>query len=78
MREESSAADRQRARDQEGETTHHKMQGWRRDLGLALGFHVWIASNDSGRLMPVATGPMAAPTRCAWDRQERRWSSRHA
>ncbi len=25
------------------------MQGWLRDLGLALGFNVWIASNDRSR-----------------------------
>lgn len=34
-----TAADRQ-------DTTHTEVQGWLRDLGLALGFDVWIASND--------------------------------
>lgn len=29
--------------------THTEVQGWLRDLGLALGFDVWIASNDRGR-----------------------------
>jgi type II restriction enzyme len=29
--------------------THTEIQGWLRDLGLALGFDVWIASNDAGR-----------------------------
>ncbi|HEY0282942.1 MAG TPA: type II restriction endonuclease [Rhizomicrobium sp.] len=29
--------------------THTKVQGWLRDLGLALGFHVWIAANDQNR-----------------------------
>jgi type II restriction enzyme len=31
------------------ELTHTGMQGWLRDLGRALGFTVWIASNDRGR-----------------------------
>lgn len=40
-------------------TYHHscetyKVQGWLRDLGHALGFSVWIASNDQGR--PVSGG----------------------
>jgi type II restriction enzyme len=29
--------------------THTEVQGWLRDLGQALGFSVWIASNDQGR-----------------------------
>ena len=29
--------------------THTEVQGWLRDLGLALGFDVWIASNDRSR-----------------------------
>lgn len=54
--------------------SHTNVQGWLRDLGLALGFAVWIASNDrnrayaGGRLadgclrtlpLPVATAPAA-------------------
>ncbi len=35
----------------EGECTHTEVQGWLRDLGIALGFDVWIASNDSGRAL---------------------------
>ena len=31
------------------DTTHTEVQGWLRDLGLALGFEVWIASNDRSR-----------------------------
>ena len=31
------------------DTTHTQVQGWLRDLGLALGFEVWIASNDRSR-----------------------------
>jgi type II restriction enzyme len=29
--------------------THTEIQGWLRDLGMALGFEVWIASNDINR-----------------------------
>ncbi len=32
-----------------GDRTHTEIQGWLRDLGLALGFAVWVASNDRGR-----------------------------
>ncbi len=31
--------------------SHTQVQGWLRDLGVALGFDVWIASNDQGRAM---------------------------
>ena len=34
----------------EGDRTHTEVQGWLRDLGKALGFDVWIAANDRGRL----------------------------
>ena len=33
----------------EGDRSHTEVQGWLRDLGLALGFHVWIAANDRSR-----------------------------
>lgn len=33
-----------------GDQTHTEVQGWLRDLGLALGFKVWVASNDRNRL----------------------------
>ena len=49
VRQESAASERQRAEQQASDTTHHEMQGWLRDLGLALGFDVWIASNDRSR-----------------------------
>lgn len=29
--------------------THTQIQGWLRDLGLSLGYNVWIAQNDKGR-----------------------------
>jgi type II restriction enzyme len=33
----------------DGDRTHTEVQGWLRDLGLALGFCVWVAANDRGR-----------------------------
>ena len=33
----------------ESERTHSEIQAWLRDLGFALGYDVWIASNDRGR-----------------------------
>ncbi len=33
----------------EGDRTHTEVQGWLRDLGFALGFHVHVAANDRGR-----------------------------
>ncbi|MFX7029295.1 type II restriction endonuclease, partial [Acinetobacter baumannii] len=33
----------------ESERTHTEIQAWLRDLGLALGYDVWIAANDRGR-----------------------------
>lgn len=37
----------QRAREED--RTHTEIQGWLRDLGRALGFDVWVASNDRNR-----------------------------
>lgn len=34
----------------ENDHTHTEIQGWLRDLGLALGFDLWVASNDQGRI----------------------------
>lgn len=47
VREESRATLLAAARDTD--RTHTEIQGWLRDLGLALGFDVWIAANDRGR-----------------------------
>ena len=40
-----------KARDaaEKDDATHSEVQGWLRDLGRALGYDVWIASNDQGR-----------------------------
>lgn len=35
--------------DLDTDLTHTEVQGWLRDIGRALGFSVWIASNDRGR-----------------------------
>lgn len=50
IREESTAAKKARATAAEDDATHTQVQGWLRDLGLALGFDVWIAANDHNRL----------------------------
>ncbi|MDX5961868.1 type II restriction endonuclease [Rhodococcus opacus] len=67
-------ADKAQAAADQQDVTHTQVQGWLRDLGLALGFDVWIASNDrsrpygDGRLAdgclavlppPIASGPAA-------------------
>lgn len=49
VRAESAALQKQWAAERESDTTHTQIQGWLRDLGKALGFDVWIASNDRGR-----------------------------
>ena len=41
----------------EADHTHTEIQGWLRDLGLALGFDVWIAANDGSR--PYAGGRLS-------------------
>lgn len=38
------------AADREGDRTHTEVQAWLRDLGMALGYQVWVAANDRGRL----------------------------
>jgi type II restriction enzyme len=49
VREEARKADRVLQATQDEEHTHAEIQGSLRDLGLALGFDVWIASNDRRR-----------------------------
>lgn len=57
IREESAKATRQHEKDLQGDRTHTEVQGWLRDLGRALGFDVWVASNDRGRAL--GTGRLA-------------------
>src|SRR5574341_1778707 len=48
-RDEATKSDKALAAAREGDRTHTEVQGWLRDLGRALGFDVWVASNDVGR-----------------------------
>ena len=52
--DESAAGRRARAQASESDASHTEVQGWLRDLGRALGYAVWIASNDRSR--PYAGG----------------------
>lgn len=54
VREEAAAADKALSNAQASDHTHTQVQGWLRDLGLALGYAVWIAANDRSR--PYADG----------------------
>jgi type II restriction enzyme len=47
---ESEASKKALAVAQENDHTHTEIQGWLRDLGTALGYDIWIASNDKNRL----------------------------
>jgi type II restriction enzyme len=49
VRAESTKEAKARERERAGDLTHTQVQGWLRDLGLALGFDVWVAANDRGR-----------------------------
>jgi len=49
VRAESAASQKTRDKADELTRTHTDIQGWLRDLGFALGFDVWIASNDQTR-----------------------------
>jgi type II restriction enzyme len=54
VREQADRTSKALSAAREGDRTHTEIQGWLRDLGMALGFGVWIASNDRGR--PYAGG----------------------
>lgn len=49
VREQANRAAKDLKAAQEEDRTHTEVQGWLRDLGHALGFAVWIASNDRNR-----------------------------
>lgn len=49
VREETATQRKSLASAQSGDETHTQIQGWLRDLGLSLGFSVWIAANDRSR-----------------------------
>ena len=48
-REEARTLSKAAQRDDDDERTHTDVQAWLRDLGLALGYDVWIAANDRSR-----------------------------
>lgn len=50
VRQESAAMQKELALARESDATHTGVQALLRDLGKALGFDVWIASNDRGRV----------------------------
>lgn len=49
-REEARTLSKATQRDDDNERTHTEVQAWLRDLGLALGYDVWIAANDRSRV----------------------------
>ena len=57
VRAESDRANRAIQADRNEDRTHTEIQGWLRDLGIALGFGVWVASNDRNR--PCGGGHLA-------------------
>ncbi len=57
VRADSERANRAIQAAREEDRTHTEIQGWLRDLGMALGFKVWIASNDRNR--PYENGHLA-------------------
>lgn len=54
VRDEASKAHAVMKAAHEDDRTHTEVQGWLRDLGLALDYDVWIASNDRNR--PLGDG----------------------
>jgi type II restriction enzyme len=49
VRDESAQAAKALQAARDGDVTHTEIQGWLRDLGIALGFKVWVAANDRAR-----------------------------
>lgn len=50
VRAEGTAAIRAAEKERAGEVGHTRVQGWLRDIGLSIGYRVWIAANDGSRL----------------------------
>lgn len=50
MREEARQLSKGQLARNEEDRSHSEIQAWLRDLGLALGFRIWIAANDRGRI----------------------------
>lgn len=55
VRDAARSEENARAAEREGDRSHTEIQGWLRDLGHALGFDVWIASNDRSRSLGAGT-----------------------
>ena len=49
VRSESAVASKAALAAREADHTHTEIQGWLRDLGLALDYGVWVAANDASR-----------------------------
>lgn len=49
-RSEAQAHNKTLQKQGESDRTHSEIQAWLRDMGRALGYDIWIASNDRGRL----------------------------
>lgn len=49
VRDDAGRAQRTVQAAQDDDRTHAEIQGWLRDLGIAMGYNVWIASNDRNR-----------------------------
>jgi type II restriction enzyme len=49
VRQESAAAARALKTAEAHDLSHVRIQGWLRDLGRALGYDIWVASNDRNR-----------------------------
>ena len=54
---DDAKGERARAAAEQQDLTHTQVLGWLRDLGLALGFDLWVATNDRNR--PYAGGRLA-------------------
>lgn len=57
VREQSKALMRQLEANRQQDATHTEVQGWLRDLGRALEYQIWIATNDRSR--PYDGGKLA-------------------
>lgn len=63
LRESATLQNSRQVEDGDIEQTHTEIQGKLRDLGLALGFDVWIASNDQSRTFRNGTLGQGCVTR---------------
>ena len=57
VREASAKEKKATEEARDSDRTHTEIQGWLRNLGLSLGFDVWVAANDRSR--PFADGRLA-------------------